>query len=163
MSIEALPVTFQRVIPSEFMDDMGHMNVMWYSHLFSEATFRFFSQFGMDANYFASQGTGAFALQAHVRYLAEVFEDERLTIRTRAVARSSRRFRFIHFMRKDGANELAATCEFLGAHVDRKSRKMSNTPREICDSFDQILGEHETLDWEPPLCKSINLMAANEQ
>ena len=34
----ALPITLQTVIPEDYIDVMGHMNVMWYTHLFGKAT-----------------------------------------------------------------------------------------------------------------------------
>ncbi len=35
--LRQLPVTSEATIPDEYLDSMGHMNVMWYTHLFSMA------------------------------------------------------------------------------------------------------------------------------
>ena len=37
MDLTALPITHRAVIPDDYLDEMGHMNVMWYTHLFSLA------------------------------------------------------------------------------------------------------------------------------
>ena len=34
--VRQLPVTHRQTIPEEYLDVMGHMNVMWYTHLFGE-------------------------------------------------------------------------------------------------------------------------------
>ena len=37
MDLNPLPVTYRAFIPEAYLDEMGHMNVMWYTHLFSQA------------------------------------------------------------------------------------------------------------------------------
>ena len=65
MNVETLPVTCQALIPESYRDDMGHMNVMWYTHLYDQATVRLFELIGMDRRYFDTNHTGAFALKQH--------------------------------------------------------------------------------------------------
>ena len=36
-----LPKTLEAVVPEECLDAMGHVNVAWYTHYFSEAMFGF--------------------------------------------------------------------------------------------------------------------------
>jgi len=36
MDLSSLPVLHRADIPETYLDEMGHMNVMWYTHLFSE-------------------------------------------------------------------------------------------------------------------------------
>src|SRR5260370_24348324 len=97
-SLQALPVTQRAIIPESYLDEMGHMNVMWYTHLFSEATGGLFDRIGLTQDYFETNQAGTFALEAHVRYLKEVRVGERVTIRIRLVGRSAKRFHFLHFM-----------------------------------------------------------------
>jgi acyl-CoA thioester hydrolase len=47
MNIDSLPVTHQATVPESYLDAMGHMNVMWYTHLFDQATWRFFASLGL--------------------------------------------------------------------------------------------------------------------
>src|ERR1700676_1809498 len=95
MDLSLLPIHHQAVIPESYLDEMGHMNVMWYTHLFSEATGGFFDLFGMNRAYFTSHHTGSFALEVHVRYRAEVRAGQRVTVRTRPLGRSLERYHFI--------------------------------------------------------------------
>ncbi|MEJ7639637.1 MAG: hypothetical protein WKF75_17105 [Singulisphaera sp.] len=37
MDLNSLPITYRASIPESYLDEMGHMNVTWYTHLFSQA------------------------------------------------------------------------------------------------------------------------------
>ena len=50
--LSSLPVTLRQEIPAEYRDLMGHMNVMWYTSLFSRAFGGFGNLFGFNAAYF---------------------------------------------------------------------------------------------------------------
>jgi len=147
-----LPVTQTKTIPEDYLDDMGHMNVMWYTHLFSNATGKMFDLFGLTEEYCLATETGAFALECHLRYLAEVRVGKTVRVHSRLVGRSEKRWHFMHFMAIEDDNRIAATGEFVGAHIDMKVRRTSPIPPVIAESFDALLAEHESLDWDPPLC-----------
>ena len=151
MDLKTLPITQQADIPTSYLDEMGHMNVMWYTHLFSQATGGFFNRFGMDLAYMEKEQAGSFALEAHLRYFAEIHAGNRVTVRTRALGRTVKRFHFLHLMTIDGEDRLAATCEFIGAHMDMSIRRMAPIPQAIAASFDRMLGDHQQLPWEPQL------------
>ncbi|MGE3316918.1 MAG: thioesterase family protein [Planctomycetaceae bacterium] len=150
--VKPLPITATRAIPRDWLDDMGHMNVMWYTHLFSNATVGLFELFGMTRDYFISQQAGSFALEAHVRYLAEVHAGQSVTLRSRLLGRSAKRFHFMHFLVIDDGGVLSSTGEMMGTHVDLRIRRTSPFPPEIAAQYDAILAEHQALPWDAPLC-----------
>ncbi len=152
MDLSPLPVTYQAVIPKDYLDEMGHMNVMWYTHLFDQATWNFFSSFRMDLAYFENANAGAFALEQHTRFLAEVRQGQSVKLQTRALGRSSKRIHFMHFMRVEEGDLLAATTELIGIHIDQSTRRSSPLPAHIAAAFDQLLVPHRQLDWEAPAC-----------
>src|SRR5438067_12161131 len=124
MTLDDLPITYRATIPPDYLDEMGHMNVMWYTHLFGCATMGLFERIGLTREYFEAHHAGSFALEHHVRYLAEVRVGQHVTLRTRALGRSAKRMHFMHFMVHDDGR-LAATGEFIGTHVDMKVRRSS--------------------------------------
>lgn len=153
--MESLPVTHQAEIPQSYLDEMGHMNVMWYTHLFSCATMEFFRQIGMDREYFLETRSGAFALESYTRYYTEVHAGKHVTVRTRLIDRSEQRFHFMHFLMIDEGNVFATAAEFISAHIDMNARRMAPLPDHIASGFDAILREHRQLAWQPPLCGSM--------
>ena len=150
-----LPIRHEASIEASYLDEMGHMNVMWYTHLFDQATWEFFASLGMDLNYFNGEMAGAFALEQHTQYLVELRQGQRVQIRTRALGRSVKRFHFMHFMVVPASGQLAATTELIGIHVDRRARRSSPLPTRIAAAFDSVIAEHSQLSWDPPVCGSM--------
>jgi acyl-CoA thioesterase FadM len=151
MDLTPLPITQQAVIPESYLDVMGHMNVMWYTHLFSKAVGSVFRMIGIDRDYIQNHRAGAFALRQFFSYSAEVRAGEAITIRSRVLGRSAKRLHLIHFMTKDAGDVLAAVGEFLATHVDLTIRRSSPFPPQIAAVIDRLAAEHAALGWDPPV------------
>ncbi|MDH5605617.1 MAG: thioesterase family protein [Anaerolineae bacterium] len=152
MKILNLPITNNKTIPIDYQDIMGHMNVMWYTHIFDVATFNFFNLFNFGADYHTHSGNGSFAIEQHTRYLAEVRIGDSVTVHTRALGRGGKTVHFMHFMVNDANSILAATTELVGIHIDLNIRRSSPLPETVTASFDKMLATHQSLDWEAPVC-----------
>lgn len=150
--IEQLPVTHQAIIPKSYLDLMGHMNVAWYSQLFSSSTVGSLRLMGLDRDYFQQNHAGSFALATHILYLAEVLVGKHVSVRTRLLGVSEKRFHFIHFLVNDDDKVLSATGEFVGTHVDMKTRRTAPLPPHLRESIQKLCDEHAQLAWTPPVC-----------
>ena len=155
--LSSLPVTNQKVIPSEYIDIMGHMNVMWYIHIFDYGTRNLFDRFGFGEPYIRRTGMGSFALESHIRYLAEVQQGQSVTVRSRVLDRSAKTIHFFHFMTRDHDGKLAATIEVLGAHADLARRVVTPFPPEVSTRLDALLKTHQQLPWQAPVCGFIGV------
>lgn len=157
MNLLDLPITGQAEIPTSYLDEMGHMNVMWYTHLFSKAVWGLFQHIGFTTEYMREAHAGSFALELHVRYLVEVHAGQHVTLRTRAIGRTPKRIHYQHFLsidERDGV--LSATGEIVSAHVDMKIRRQSPFPEPIATAFDRLLEAHRALPWEAPVCGTMH-------
>ena len=150
--IQQLPCFHRTIIPEAYLDLMGHMNIRHYMGLCDDAALGFFSAFGMTKAYFETTSGGAFALEQHIRYLAEVHMGETVAIYIRVNGRTAKRIHFIHFMVNETTGKLAATIEVLTSHADTSIRRTSPFPDEVAQAIDAIIAEHEQLDWNAPLC-----------
>jgi len=151
VDLSTLPIMHRTAIPEDYIDAMGHMNVMWYTHLFGKASVALFQQVGMDRAYFQS-GRGTFALKQLFSYLVEVRFGEEITIRSRVLGRSAKRLHVMHFMSKGTPEVLTTTNEFLSTHVDLEIRRSSPFPEPIAAAIDRLAAEHAALGWDPPVC-----------
>jgi acyl-CoA thioester hydrolase len=152
-SLQPLPVTQRAVIPESYLDLMGHMNVMWYVHLFSNAMWNMFERIGIDDSYRAGHHAGVFAIEQHMRYFKEVRVGNHVTVRSRLLGRSAKRLHVIHFMTIDEDDDaLAAVGEFVATHVDMKERRSAPFPPSITEAIDRLLAEHSQFEWDPPVC-----------
>ncbi len=146
-----LPVTGNAVVLDDWIDAMGHMNVMWYTHMFSLGVWNFFQMLGLTREYFVANQRGSFALEQHFRYLAEIRVGEKVTLRTRALSRSEKKLHFMGFLIKEEQGVLAATSEGVTAHIDMTCRRTTPFPSEITEAYDALLNKHLQLDWPAPV------------
>lgn len=152
----ALPQVYEETVPEDYLDVMGHMNVMWYTHIFSKGLWGVFQLAGLTSDYFKENQAGTFALEAHIKYLSEALMGHQLSIHSRVVDRSERRFHIIMFMVNHDKQDVAATLETIGTHVDIVKRRSSPFPEFIAEKFDALIASHSALDWEAPLCGSMH-------
>jgi acyl-CoA thioesterase FadM len=150
--LDALPVTHRAVVPESYLDEMGHMNVMWYTHLFSTAVGGLWDRLGLTDAYFAANRAGTFLLESHVRHLSEVRVGQAVTIRSRVLGRTAKRVHLMGFMVKDDGPVLAATSEGVAAHIDMRVRRSSPFPPHVADAIDRFVAEHAALGWPAPVC-----------
>ena len=85
MELQDLPVTYQATIPKDYLDEMGHMNVMWYVSKFDEANWNFLAALGLTPTYFAEQHRGMAAVQQNIAYKRELFAGNIVEVRSRAL------------------------------------------------------------------------------
>ncbi len=86
--LEMLPVGHRQKIPEDYLDANAHMNVMWFTHLFSCALMEVWNAVGLTAEYFEKSHSTTFALESHVRFFHEVRVGQQVTVRTRAIVRA---------------------------------------------------------------------------
>ncbi len=156
--IENLPLLHRAVIPRDYLDAMGHVNIRHYMALYDDASWPFWASIGMDEAYFTTARAGAYDLQHFIRYLAEIRLGETVAIYSRVLGRSDNRIHFIFFMVNETTGRLASTLEALGAHVDLTRRRMAPFPPTIAAHIDAALTAHESLGWEAPLCGAIQIV-----
>jgi acyl-CoA thioester hydrolase len=152
MNLSSLPITYRAVIPETFIDEFGHVNVMWYTHLFTEGAGGLFQLVGLTWEHLETNRSGTFALEQHFRYLKEIRQGQHVTLRSRVLGRTTKRWHTIHFMTIDELDTLAATCEVVSTYVDMTVRRSAPMPAVITDGIDRLLAEHANLGWDAPVC-----------
>lgn len=157
MDFRQLPLTLEGTVKPEHLDFLDHMNVMWYTHFFDVAIWNFYNSIGFGHDYHTKSGSGSFALEAHVRYYAELRTDDSFKVYIRALKRNAKLFHFIQFMVRAKDNELAATQEMLGIHIDMSTRRSSPMPPATAAIWDRLIAEHSQLKWKPELSGSIKI------
>jgi acyl-CoA thioester hydrolase len=149
---EQLSLYHRQTIPEEYLDEMGHMNVRWYTALFSCGAGGLCASVGMTPEHFKSRNDGSFALKQFVHYLAEVHAGQTVAIRTRFLGRSEKRLHVLHFMINESTGVVAATMEVLFSYADLDTRRTAPFPPEIAANIDALIVEHAELEWDPRVC-----------
>lgn len=146
-----LPKTYSAKIPESYRDEMGHMNVTWYTHLFSEAMGGLMDHLGLTLKYIEEQAVGGVALESHIHYLAEVHIGDEVSVYSRLISRSEKRMHMLHILRNDSQGQIASLFEGVMACFDLRARRMAEIPIDIQNRLDQILSQHNGLEWKAPL------------
>ncbi|MEO0562942.1 MAG: thioesterase family protein [Chloroflexota bacterium] len=150
---ERLPRTQHLTVGPAQIDLMGHMNVGAYGVVFADASREMTARVGVTEVYVAERRLGAFMLRNFSQFIAEAHEGQVLSVYTRVVARSAKRYQYMHFMLNDTTGLMAATCEVLTTHADLETRRSAPFPPEVIAQIDTFIADHNTIDWtEAPLC-----------
>ena len=158
--IQTLPLTHEETVSPEWLDVMGHMNVAYYTAMFSSAMRGFRTSLGLGNEKIKQLQVGTFAIETQTRYLRETLVDDQLQIHTRVLGRSKscKRFHAMHFAvnvsRRD-STFVAATYEAIVAVVDLNARRMTAMPNTFRELLDAKIVEHQSLNWAPPVCGSM--------
>ncbi|MBT3240525.1 MAG: thioesterase family protein [Chloroflexi bacterium] len=152
MPIQLLPHVLSEKIPEDYINLMGHMNIHYYVKIFNQAALNFFVSFGLDEEYLEKNQGAAFALEQHIRYLKEVREGDLVHIYLRALERSEKAIHYMLFMVHDKDDSLAATSEMVSVYIDKNTRTTTKFPKDIAEQIDPILSEHNSLNWDAPVC-----------
>jgi len=136
--------TYRGVVYPWHCDHMGHMNVMWYTGKFDEATWSLFSHAGITATYLRDGERGMAAVQQNITYKREVGAGTVLFIRSAILEVRDRVMRFTHEMVDSETHEVVATSELTAVHFDRKARKACPLPAEMVERVRGLLGNAPT-------------------
>lgn len=123
--------TYRGVVYPWQCDQMGHMNVMWYTGKFDEATWALFAAMGITPSYVRDQGRGMVAVEQVISYQHELLAGDLVLVRSWVLEVREKVLRFKHEMIKVETGEVAATSELTGVHFDRSARRSCPLPDEI--------------------------------
>lgn len=139
--VDNLPVTYRGMVYPWHCDHMNHMNVMWYVGKFDEATWHFFSLFGVTPSWLRAHNRGIFAVQQNITYKKELRAGDIVTIQSGLLEMREKVIRFFHEMRNADTGDLCAVTVLTGVHVDSETRKSCPFPQEILTRGREMIGE----------------------
>jgi acyl-CoA thioester hydrolase len=124
-------VTFRGVVYPWHCDHMGHMNVAWYVAKFDEATWSLFAAMGLTPSYLRSAARGMVAVEQRLAYKRELLAGDTVYVRSRVLEVRDKVVKFAHEMFNAETDELAATTEVTGVHIDRDARRAVPIPEHL--------------------------------
>lgn len=150
--IRQLDRLYKTTIPQAFLDENRHVNVQYYVHLVERGLSELFRRVGLGERYAAADEIGNFALEQHIRYLAELLLHDQVGVYIRLVDLSPKRAYFIGFLVNDSREALAATVEVVMMNVDIGRRRGAPFPSAAKEQLDALLTAHRNLPWQAPVC-----------
>ena len=136
---------FETDVPREWIDLNGHLNVTYFVRAFDLATDAFTGLIGIGWDYTKRERRSIFMLEAHISYLDEVRQGERLRITTQLLDCDAKRIHIFHEMFHGAEARTAATSEWLAIHVDMAARRSVAIPAFARERLSRIMSAHERL------------------
>ena len=131
LTFEGAPITYRGTVYPWQCDHVGHMNVMWYVGKFDEATWQLFAGLGITPAYLRRENRGMAALEQKISYKRELRAGDVVSVRSRLVEMREKVIRFVHEMVDDSTQEVVATTELTGVHMDTLTRRSCPFPAAI--------------------------------
>jgi acyl-CoA thioester hydrolase len=116
-------LTYRGTVYPWHCDHIGHMNVMWYTGKFDEATGHLFHAIGLTPPYRRSAQRGMAAVEQHTTYLQELHAGAVVSVHSRVLEVKERSIRFEHTMLDETTGAVAARTILKGVHLDTVQRK----------------------------------------
>lgn len=155
-----LPAEFEVIVPQEFEDAYGHMNVRHYFDLNNGAVASLLRRLGVDDEYVRARRLGMFTAEHHITYCSEVLIGDPVSCHVRLAGRSPRAVHGVALMVDHAARRLANILEFALVHVDLDSRKATPYDAGIAAAVDDELDLSRRLDWPVPTTGAMGVRAS---
>lgn len=139
MSKDEALLTYRGVVYPWQCDHIGHMNVMWYTAKFDEATWNLLAECGITARYIRENKRGMAAVQQNTTYKKELMAGDVVTIRTVILEVRDKVMRFRHDMVNNVDGQLVASTELTGVHMDQETRKSTPFPEGILKKLQSMV------------------------
>lgn len=133
-------VTYRGIVYPWQCDHMGHMNVMWYTGKFDEASWQLLSCLGLTKSRFKKEGAGMAAVEQQLEYKRELHAGDIVTIRSAVLEVRDKSIRLRHEMMDDETGEAVAISTIVGVHLDAALRKARPLPADVRARAIQMIG-----------------------
>ena len=134
--------TYRGVVYPWHIDQIGHMNVQFYTARFDEATWHFFAALGITPTYLKSNGRGMAAVDQQTQYRQELHAGDLIRITSELPEMKSQTLRVRHRMYNAETGEEVAVTGLVGVHMDTAARRSIALPEEILERARQHAAAH---------------------
>ena len=155
--ITQLPARVEQVVPPEFIDENGHMNIRHYFDAASHALWYLNIALGMDESYNTERKLSLFTVEQHLRYFSEMNLGDRFTVHGRLLERTTKVLHGMSFVVSPEAEALACTFEATYIHVDMTTRRSVEIPDDMAAAFDAEIARGDELGWSAPVCGAMGV------
>ena len=145
------PRSLRTVVPENWADSNGHMNMRWYVALFDDAGDELHERCGLTPEFHRAHGSGTVDLEHHTHFLNEVMPGDTVAVYSRLVERSAKRLHYLMFLVNETKGKAAAIFECMNAFLDLAARRTAPFPPEITAKIDAWLERDRKRDWPPPV------------
>lgn len=149
--MQEMELTYRGTVYPWHCDHMGHMNVMWYTGKFDEASWSLLSRIGLSRSFMERRKQGMAAVQQNITYKRELIAGDTVSITSGILDVQEKVIRIFHEMRNDENLEVSAFATITGVYMDSIARKAHAIPIDIANRLKGIMLDQSKLYWADTL------------
>lgn len=142
-----LEVTYRGAVYPWHCDHMGHMNVMWYTGKFDEASWSLLASVGLTRSFLAGRGHGLAAVQQNITYKHELKAGDIVSVQSGILDVQDKIIRIFHEMRNEETREVSAFATITGLYMDINIRRAIHIPIDIAEHIRTMRLDDSRLYW----------------
>ena len=147
-----LPAQTTQLVPPEFIDVNGHMNITRYLEVGATGWWtRSTNDLTMGDAYVTERGLTTFTAEHHIRYLSEMLEGDEMSTHTRVIARSDKVLHSMSIIANRTRERVSCILELTQLHIDISTRRPTAFPDDIATRIDVAL-KADDVAWPAPVC-----------
>lgn len=155
--IRGLPSGPRLVVPEEYGDSNGHLNVRYHLAIYDDGEWALFEPLGLGEDHANAGIGGIFALEQHLTYRHEVLVGDEVSVHIRFITRRDRLLHFVSYLANHTRQEVAGSMEALNGYVDLQTRRLASFPEVGARGLDAYVSDAGHLGWEPEVTGAITL------
>ena len=132
-------------IEPQWIDYNGHLNVAYYNVLFDRAIDELYELIGLGPTYLERHKHSTMVVEAHVRYLRELKQDDPVRVRVQLLAYDEKRMHLFEELRHARENWLSATSENMTLSVDMTTKKVAAFHASVLRLLEGMKNAHAVL------------------
>ena len=146
-----LELTYRGAVYPWHCDHMGHMNVMWYTGKFDEASWSLLAQIGLTRTFLQNREQGMAALQQNITYKRELRAGDIVSIRSGVLDIRDKIVRIFHEMQNEETREVAAFATITAVYMDTHARKSLGIPSDVAERIKSVQLDRDAIYWTDSL------------
>ncbi len=146
-----------RVEP-QWIDYNGHLNVAYYNVLFDRAVDEVYELIGLGPVYLEQHRHSTMVVEAHVRYLRELKENDSVRVTVQLLDYDSKRIQIFEELRHADEGWLSATSENMTLHVDMTVKKVAPFPEAVLRALAAMKAAHAQLPFPEGAGRRVSML-----
>jgi acyl-CoA thioester hydrolase len=132
-------------VEPQWIDYNGHLNVAYYNVLFDRAVDELYERVGLGPDYLKQHKHSTMVVEAHVRYLRELKQDDPVRVTVQLLDYDAKRMHLFEELRHATENWLSATSENMTLSVDMTAKKVAPFAPHVLQALERMKAAHARL------------------
>ncbi len=144
-------------IEPQWIDYNGHLNVAYYNVLFDRAVDEVYELVGLGPSYLERHKHSTMVVEAHVRYLRELHQDDPVRVCVQLLDYDAKRIHLFEELRHASEGWLSATSENMTLSVDMTTKKVAPFHASVLRLLARMKAAHAVLPTPEAAGRSVKM------